>query len=358
MSDTESHAERDQAVALIDADRPLDAIRVLSRVLAREPDDVVALDLMGLAQRGAGRPRDALAAATRLLSLIPGHPSALRTAARSHSALGEHDLAHEAAVAGVRSAPDDPDGLITLADVVLGAGSATPEALWAAEKAVRIAPWASATHVTLGNVQRRSKEPAKARASYLQALTIDPHSEAARNNLALVDLDANRTQSAVRIFGQLLRENPRYTVAHRNLVIAVTVAFRNIRLFLIGPYIAMVLVGFGLFGSTPTQQYTGRWTVALLSVAAVLLYTGRFLRAGGPGLRRFLGATFRSSALFAVSTVLLFVAPALFVFQAASTPVSSAGPSPSTGQSLPVIALIIGNLVLRSWSKRTLATLP
>ncbi|MBI4550209.1 MAG: tetratricopeptide repeat protein [Candidatus Omnitrophica bacterium] len=52
-----------------------DAVRTLSRVLRKNPDDVTALSTLGYAQSEAGRPREALEALERALSLLKSNGS-------------------------------------------------------------------------------------------------------------------------------------------------------------------------------------------------------------------------------------------------------------------------------------------
>lgn len=337
--------EVQRAAALLDLGRYDEARVALGRSLARTPDDLTALELMTRAHYGAGHYRDAVATAGRVLAQLPGDGMALRIAARSHSALGEHALASDAAWAAVRADPASPDSHIALAEVGIAQPSVAAGALEAAETAVRIAPWASGTHVTLGNVQRKLRQPAKARASYEQALRIDPQSLAARNNLALLGLDRGRATSTARTLTGLLRQNPQDAGAARNLLVAVAVAMRNIRLALIVPYLVLAVVDFRSFDSEPAYAPTARLIAAVLALAIGVGYSAFVLRHGGSGLRRFVAGLLRTDRLFVGCVALLAVTVALFVVAPVVDFAAGGGGLLYTG------SIIAGNYLTRHWTR-------
>ncbi|ARC55525.1 Beta-barrel assembly-enhancing protease [Frondihabitans sp. 762G35] len=181
-----------RARLLIDANRPVEALSLLSKVLAMEPDDVDALRLFAATHLRDGDSSEALRAAYRLLAVNPDDVSALQLAAKAHSAIDDHDEAIVAADLALERAPQNPDAHITRVVVGLAAGDTGPRVSKSATMAVTLAPFSPSTHITLGNFLWRDGRPDEARAAYGEALRIDPQSIVARTNLASLDLGRRR----------------------------------------------------------------------------------------------------------------------------------------------------------------------
>jgi Flp pilus assembly protein TadD len=225
-----------EAAELLAAGEPRKAIRLLRPVVAAQPHDGEAWCRLAAAYLDAGEAAAALDAATRARALGADAGWAHRVAALALSELARHGEAAVAARAAVRAKPTDWRCHVTLAEV-LAADPAAPEPVTkapgsprggateggvlagddlasggisdagaaepgrgsaakdAARRAVELAPSQPRPYEVLGDIALRSRDWGTAEWAYRSALRLDPDTDHARRNLALVDQHRSRSRS-------------------------------------------------------------------------------------------------------------------------------------------------------------------
>ncbi|MEU4619087.1 tetratricopeptide repeat protein [Actinoplanes sp. NPDC023801] len=185
---------------LLDAGRPDDAARLAERQLTDDPDDVIALVLLGACRLAAERYAEALTVTERAVTLAPDHPGAHRQHAMALMQTGHSDEAVRAAVIARDLAPLDPYSELALVYALLENGG-TANIVAAGEAAARarqLAPDDPMVYVAEGDTHRRMARFEAARHAYEQALALVPDDPIALYSLA--ELDAGR--------GRALRAGP------------------------------------------------------------------------------------------------------------------------------------------------------
>ncbi|MEP7282891.1 MAG: tetratricopeptide repeat protein, partial [Rubrivivax sp.] len=118
-------------------------------VLARRPDDIDALQLLGAAEVALGRAADALPRLQRALALCPAHAAAHNHHGLALAALGRLDGAEAAFDAATRHAPGLVPAWVNLAATRVQRGASVP-AIDAARRALALDPAAHDARVPLG----------------------------------------------------------------------------------------------------------------------------------------------------------------------------------------------------------------
>ena len=180
--------ELEQAATLFARRRTTEAIAVLRTLLAEDPHDLDALDLLGEAQLADHDPDGALATATTAISLDPkrGLPHRQASIAASRRGLHRDAIAH--AEEAIRLAPDDHRGFVALARALLRAKRDLEQARQVAVRAIVLAPDGAEPHLVFGMVSRAEGEDAAAEGAFRRALQLDPSNTAAHNELARLRL--------------------------------------------------------------------------------------------------------------------------------------------------------------------------
>lgn len=180
--------ELEQAATLFARRRAAEAIAVLRTLLAEDPHDLDALDLLGEAQLADHDPDGALATATTALGLDPKRDLSHRQASIAASRRGLHRDAVTHADEAIRLAPDDHRGFVVLARALLRAKRDLEQARRIAVRAIVLAPDEAEPHVVFGMVSRAEGEDAAAEAAFRRGLQLDPANMAAHNELARLRL--------------------------------------------------------------------------------------------------------------------------------------------------------------------------
>ncbi len=184
-----------------------EARRLYVAMLARQPDNADALNLLGVIELGAGhvdkalrligkatrlapghagahlnlgntllqagRTQDAALSYQRALALDPGNPSAHSNLARAQTVLGDADAAIASCLAAIRIDPSFSAAFINLG-AALVAAKRIAEAELAYVKAAALEPERAQTHRDLGGVQFELGKFAAARGSQERALALLP----------------------------------------------------------------------------------------------------------------------------------------------------------------------------------------
>jgi tetratricopeptide (TPR) repeat protein len=180
--------ELEQAATFFARRRTAEAISVLRALLAEDPHDLGALDLLGEAQLADHDPDGALATATTALGLDPKRDLSHRQASIAASRRGLHRDAVTHAEEAIRLAPDDHRGFVALARALLRAKRDLEQARQVAVRAIVLAPDAAEAHLVFGMVSRAEGEDAAAEAAFRRVLQLDPGNMAAHNELARLRL--------------------------------------------------------------------------------------------------------------------------------------------------------------------------
>jgi tetratricopeptide (TPR) repeat protein len=196
-----------RAEALLDAGRPQQAVELLSKELATEPDDADLLRVLARAQLLVD-PAEALASAQLLIAREPESQDGYYLAAVAHDELGDRKAAVESARAAMAIAPDDPYVLMAFAITRSRRPWGRRESMRAAERAIEVAPEDSAGYIAAGSVELHSGHWRRSAKWFERALEIDPHDQMAQINLAIAKQGAGNVAAALGGVEGLLRFDP------------------------------------------------------------------------------------------------------------------------------------------------------
>lgn len=139
-----------RAMTLLQQGRFAEAASIYKAILRREPKNIGAANLFGVASIQAGRPEDAVAAITRALELDPNQgPSHYNLGTILHS-LGRYDEAISHFKEAIRLDPNDAQAQNNLG-AAFKASARMEEALGAYQAAVRLQPAFFEAHLNVGN---------------------------------------------------------------------------------------------------------------------------------------------------------------------------------------------------------------
>lgn len=171
-----------QAAALLQSGRLLEAHQMLSQAAQRAKRDPDIWFLLGSVNGQLGRMEDVTACCQRVLSLVPNHPGALSNLGNAQSALGNHE-----------------------------------QALVHYRKALRITPNDPAIHNNLGKTLFSLERKTEAEEHLRRALAANPTNVEARHNLADALQEKGALEEAIENYREALRLNPELQQAHRQM---------------------------------------------------------------------------------------------------------------------------------------------
>lgn len=184
----ERSTELEQAAALCAVKRYAEAIRRLRVLLAKDPQDLDCLRLLGEAQLADHNPDGALVTATNAIALDPERDVFHRQASIASSRRGLHRQAIAHAEEAVRLAPTEHRAFVVLARALLRAKADLTRARRSAVQAIVLAPDESEPHLVFGMVSAADREHAAAESAFQRALALNPSCASARNELARLNL--------------------------------------------------------------------------------------------------------------------------------------------------------------------------
>jgi protein O-GlcNAc transferase len=173
------------------ADRPAEALAWLHRACRRAPDNARLLAHLGIAQKKNGLPGDAIASYRRALALDP-QPGTWINLARAERAAGHIEPAIAAFREALALQPHAAEGWSMLSNALREAGRPS-EALDAARRALAQDPWLGDAHLNEGVALHSSGQPREALASYWAASTFAASRAAALGNLRVALADPRLT---------------------------------------------------------------------------------------------------------------------------------------------------------------------
>ena len=216
-----------RAAAMIEVGRFDEAARLLSRIVASEPDGARAWSLMSRAHLGAGRWAEALAAAHRAIAINPADHWPFRLASTALVSLGRSQEAVSTALQACALAPAVWRSHVCLAQAATAAGQPL-RAAQAAATALSLAPDEPDVQFTAGKVALAGGDLARARGHQQAALAIDPDHSAAINELGRISLREQDIGEAAGFFLRAARAAPGVAIFGRNTEIALAKVLTNI----------------------------------------------------------------------------------------------------------------------------------
>ncbi len=220
MIEIENNLRR--ADALIEINRPQDAHRLVSAVVAAAPDNFRAYCLLARCYSMTGNTEMMLAAADQATVRNPDHEWGHRLRSMALRGLGRHEEALAAATTAVRIAPLVWQPYVNLTEALLRFPGVAQRKLAyeAATRAVHLAPNVTSTHVTLGRVYVSIGARDEAAACYERALAINPMDPTALTNLGSLALLRGRLAQASRTFRTVAASHPSVETFANNVGVA------------------------------------------------------------------------------------------------------------------------------------------
>jgi tetratricopeptide (TPR) repeat protein len=335
-----------RADALIEINRPQDALPIISGVIAMAPDNVKAYCLLARCHSMAGRHAMMLAAADRAVFYGPDNEWGHRLRSMALRGLGRPQEAVDAATTAVRLAPLVWQPYINLTEALLKFPEIARRKLAyeAAQQAVKLAPNTPSTHVTLGRVYASIGELDAAFACYQRALAISPSDPTAHTNLAILDLNRGRLGRAGRNLRTVAASNPGVDTYANNVGVAASHWYA--RVLDIGAIVCLAQILAQYFLSAPLGGF-----VALAFVGLYVLVTaGAYARLPKP-LRVLVRRNIRNGN--GLPTVLLGIVFALITAQSLFEAVAGqrSGESATNVILFPIVLIVRFRGRIRQWAQ-------
>jgi predicted O-linked N-acetylglucosamine transferase (SPINDLY family) len=204
------------AVALWQRGRFDEAAATCRAILARQPENADALNLLAAACAQTHRYTEAVEALARAIELRPKDAVLRSNLGNALRAAGNTERALQCYREAIRLQPDYVDAHYNMAVALQGTGQAT-----AAEKAYQEALMLNPSHAAalynLGNLQRAAGRPREAAASYERALAASPRLVQALNNLGTLLQEDGRRTEAIACYTRALEIQPDFAEAHHSL---------------------------------------------------------------------------------------------------------------------------------------------
>jgi len=185
-------------------------------VLNREPDNLHALNLLGVLCVNSGRPEEAVTLIRRALSIQPGDSRALVNLALGLKDLGQASEARRCLKRSLSIDSDNAFALNCLGSLLLEAGK-PEEAIAQYKKAVRLNPEYVDCWCNLAAAFTRLKEHEHALLAIRQALKLNARLPQAHHNLAQIYREQSRFDKAIQHYKIALQEDPDFLEAMLNL---------------------------------------------------------------------------------------------------------------------------------------------
>ncbi len=192
------------------------AAELYQNVLARDPQQVDALHLLGVVAYQQGNPARAVELISRAIALNPSTAVFHSNLAEAYRALGQPDRAVGCCRTALRLGPHNPDAANNLG-LALQAQGKWVEAAEQFRDAIRLRPDFALAHSNLANVLRQQGDKVQALAHFRQAARIDPKLAEAHANLGQFLLELHQLPEALEHCRAAVRLRPHLPEAHNNL---------------------------------------------------------------------------------------------------------------------------------------------
>ena len=205
-----------QAMEHLQAGAPDQAMTVLEAVLALQPGDPEALNLLGIASFESGDPHRAETLFRLAIDKAPEFVDARNNLGNALRSLGKFDDARRAYQSAIEIQPLYLDAHYNLG-VVLEAMDLAAEAEDSYRHALSLRPDFAPAYLNLGNIFRAAGRLAEAEDAYQSVLTVNPGQPDALSNLGGVLFEQGRLEDAQRACEQAVEVAPNHLDAHYNL---------------------------------------------------------------------------------------------------------------------------------------------
>ena len=177
-----------------------------------------SIDLATQHHKG-GRLSQAKTAYQRILESDPNQPIALHLLGVVAHQTGKNDVAIDLITRAITIDPDLPEAHSNLGTALRDLGN-LEEAVTSYHKALALKPDYADAHNNLGNALKDLGKPEEAVASYHKALNLKPDLAEAHNNLGNALRDLGKPEEAISSYQKALNLKPDYVNAHNNLGLA------------------------------------------------------------------------------------------------------------------------------------------
>ena len=202
-----SQALRDEAINAHRDGRVADAVAMLNRYLAQQPDDALGHHAIGLALRDLGNIDRALHHIQRSLALAPRDPIARNNLGGIYSAMERWADARQAFEGVLAVRPDWALPWRNLGAVLLALG-VMDQSLRALTRAIELAPNDALAHYHMGQAAMKLNDSSTAILAFGEALTLDPKNLAFATTLADLSAETGEFQRALAVYKHALLHHP------------------------------------------------------------------------------------------------------------------------------------------------------
>jgi len=186
------------------------------QILARDPNHVDALHLLGVAKARMGQQEAAVQLIERAIALHPTVPEFHRNLANALGELNRFDKAIPSLLTALRLRPDYVAAMNSLGIALIETGK-LDEAIGVFQQLLRIQPNFAEAYYHRANALTKLGRLSDAADSYRQAIRHSPAFAEAHNGLAIILAEQRRTDEALAEFHQAITLKPSLTSAHCNL---------------------------------------------------------------------------------------------------------------------------------------------
>lgn len=196
--------------------RLAEAEALYRQVLQADPDQPVALHLLGVLAHQTGHNGAAVELISKAISIKPDYPEAHNNLGLSLQGQGQLDGAAASYQRAISLKPDYPEAHNNLGNAALQLGQ-TQGAVESYRQAIAIKPDYLKAHNNLGLALRDLGKLDQAIESYHKAIAIKPDYHEALSNLGNALADQGKLEQAVACLNKAIAANPAHPAAHNNL---------------------------------------------------------------------------------------------------------------------------------------------
>lgn len=281
-----------RALSLLDIGRPAEALETAGRILATDPDSVVAWLVTARSCGALGDREGQLTAAKKVIELKPASHTGHRELAIALAGSGRYDEALPHARRAVHLAPEKASTYCTLAAILVNKpygpsrGAHLAEARVAAERARTVAPDLAEPHYIAGVVALYSGRWNDAEQALRRAVAIDPGHSSALNALGVMAKHRRDPTEAANLFGASLAADPARPGKARANLASLTGTFitRASWIALVWAAVAVPLAQ----PDTTGAAFWAPWALRLALAGCALTVLARTWRRLRPPVRRYL----------------------------------------------------------------------
>jgi tetratricopeptide (TPR) repeat protein len=204
------------AIACHQAGRLEEAAHIYEDLLARQPNHIDVLHLLGVLAHQRGQHDRAVELIARAIALDPSVPAFHANLAEAYRALGQLERAGECSRAALQLQPDYPEAANNLG-LALAAQGKTDEALAQFRHALRLRPDFALAHNNLGSALGQARRFREALEHFREAVRLAPDMGQAHSNLGQALLETHQPGRALVHCRRAVELRPDLAEGHTNL---------------------------------------------------------------------------------------------------------------------------------------------